>query len=317
MFTVRFDATFRIAECPASGVEALEFRRANDLPDGADNEQVITVEVTDEATWRAVAAAAPHGDGMADCDWVAHSARRDAGIRLPGGPGDWGVGHVLELPAGVVAVLVAEERSAEALRGALVAVATAYEAAWQQAQAEVEAAREEKIASLVARPDLAWTRERCGAGGYYDGTAWHRVLELGTYPGAGYAEKDAADPRIVAKRASVLAFIDAHNAELRSEVERRAAESKARRAALTAARELLADELAEAAAVLAAETERADLLADIVAALPPDALTGVLRQRAEGQAHEQIATMRAAVMAAAGLAEPEDGDEDDEESEEE
>lgn len=68
MFKFQIERTVVIEGCPVSGLAAVDFRRANGLPDATDNEVVIAADITSESLVRALAAVGVDVDGGGDID---------------------------------------------------------------------------------------------------------------------------------------------------------------------------------------------------------------------------------------------------------
>jgi len=188
-------------------------------------------------------------------------------------------------------------------------------AAWDACETLVRTTNEAaaaKRAALVAQPDREWahdsTRRECLARG------WVAYLTLGTFAGSGYSAADEKDPRIVEKTMRVNEIIRSHNNAL-------AAEKAAETAAYQSAEKLMAPRLdhlntqiMKVRAERDTESARANFLASIVAALPADALAGVVKQMAAEKTAAEVAELRARIERAAGIA---DDDESDDESDDE
>lgn len=304
MFHVNWYGCVVLQDCPAHGVGALDWRRAQNLPDGDDNIPPIAVDLTDEALWRAVSAAAPHGYRLADCDW---SASADTGK-----PGHSGQNARLSNASCLDSVrpTVTAEIARGILAGdhaAITTLAGIYEAAWQSQ-------REANIQDALARPMHYWTRHE----GWMD-------MDTPVRPDTYYAGMDNTDdPRIIDLRNRVLLYIEQENAELaqrlaEKKAKREAAHAKyiAEQEAEKAARELLKGEFARATEEHA-ETKRelaqseadANLLAKVIAALPPDALTGVVNDLAAQKTAAEAAELRARIERAAGILHADDYDDE-------
>jgi len=184
--------------------------------------------------------------------------------------------------------------------------------------AEYAATLEQAITRYAALP-LA---DRVSDDGYgHAGAHKPRMCQSMPYLADSLQSAVLADPRGAAAHAEAVAEATRLNATHAERVAAVRAENEAHARRVAEARTFLAAELArrderiaEAEGERDIETTRANFLASIVAALPADALAGVVKQMAAEKTAAEVAELRARIERAAGIA---DDDESDDESDDE